>query len=107
MKFGFFGGAILLILTLIFSYIAIQNNKMAREITINAFDLKQPQQVTVQNTNQKGEDPAKSQDVNIQGDKNNTETTEPQVSKAEVKAQSKWDKFDEKFKDFDKKFEKF
>lgn len=95
MKFGFFGGAILLILTLIFSYIAIQNNKMAREITVNAFELKQPQKEAVQNENQK-----ELADLRVliqQRDANNTA----------VKAEGKWDKFDEKFKDFDKKFENF
>lgn len=104
MKFGFFGGAILLILTLIFSYIAIQNNKMAREITVNAFELKQPQgEATIQNIDQKGGSTLKIQDVNQTVDKNNTAATEPQF----VKVESKWDKFDEKFKDFDKKFENF
>jgi len=104
MKFGFFGGAILLILTLIFSYIAIQNNKMAREITVNAFELKQPQQqVAAQNTNQKGENTSKSQDANATVDKNNTAIAQPQTPETE----GKWDKFNEKFKDFDKKFENF
>jgi len=39
MRVGLFGSAILLILTLIFSYIAIQNNKLAREVTIKEFGL--------------------------------------------------------------------
>jgi len=39
MRVGLFGSAILLILTLIFSYIAIQNNKLAREIAIKEFEL--------------------------------------------------------------------
>jgi len=39
MKVGIFGSAILLILTLIFSYIAIQNNKIARAIVVKEFEL--------------------------------------------------------------------
>ncbi len=39
MKVGIFGSAILLILTLIFSYIAIQNNKLARQVAIKEFNL--------------------------------------------------------------------
>ena len=39
MRVGLFGGAILLILTLIFSYIAIQNNKLARQVAIKEFGL--------------------------------------------------------------------
>jgi hypothetical protein len=39
MKWGF--GIITAILTIVFSYIAIQNNKMAREITAREFGLKQ------------------------------------------------------------------
>ncbi len=39
MRVGLFGSAILLILTLIFSYIAIQNNKLARQIAIKEFAL--------------------------------------------------------------------
>lgn len=103
MKFGFFGGAILLILTLIFSYLAIQNNKMSREITMNAFDLK-PQQLAI-------EEPKNSYK---EGDKNETNSTvdeplvEAKLRKVEVETKSnRWDKFDEKFKDFDKKFEDF
>lgn len=43
MKVGFIGGGILLILTLVFSVIAIQNNKLARTIVISEFNnSKQP-----------------------------------------------------------------
>ena len=39
MKVGIFGSAILLILTLIFSYIAIQNNKIAKAVVVKEFAL--------------------------------------------------------------------
>ena len=41
MKVGFIGGMILLILTLIFSVIAIKNNQIAREVTLRSFGLKE------------------------------------------------------------------
>ena len=41
MKVGFIGGMILLILTLIFSVIAIKNNQIAREVTLRNFGLKE------------------------------------------------------------------
>lgn len=101
MKFGFFGGAILLVLTLIFSYIAIQNNKISREITINAFDLKQLP-VAVASDELKKEE-KKSDQESIEKPLEATS----QLQKVDVKTESKWDKFNEKFKDFDKKFENF
>ncbi|SFP02242.1 hypothetical protein [Hydrogenimonas thermophila] len=39
MKVGFFGGLLLLGLTIIFAMIALQNNKIAREIAIKNFGL--------------------------------------------------------------------
>ncbi len=39
MRVGLFGSMILLILTIIFSYIAIQNNKLARQVAIKEFNL--------------------------------------------------------------------
>ena len=39
MKVGIFGSAILLILTFIFSYIAIQNNKIAKAVVVKEFAL--------------------------------------------------------------------
>ena len=99
MKFGMLGGAILLILTLIFSYIAIQNNKLAREITINSFGMQQKVQ-PIQN---------KQEIQPTTGDNNDTNITKPSIV-IETKAaqtKSKWDKFDEKFKDFDEKFKSF
>jgi len=39
MKVGIFGSVILLILTLIFSYIAIQNNKIAKAVVVKEFAL--------------------------------------------------------------------
>lgn len=103
MKFGFFGGGILLMLTLIFSYIAIQNNKIAREITMKSFNLdsnKSAAPATVP-AQQKDEVPATvpKADTNISTPPAQAEHSEPK--------DDKWQKFDDKFKDFDKKFEKF
>ena len=39
MRVGLFGSIILLVLTLIFSFIAIQNNKLARQVAIKEFGL--------------------------------------------------------------------
>ena len=96
MKVGFLGGVILLILTLIFSYIAIQNNKLAREITINSFGMQPAEQ--------------KQEIKLIQGENNDTNASDLNGSIVETKAaqtNSKWDKFDEKFKNFDEKFKDF
>ena len=98
MKVGFLGGGILLMLTLVFSYIAIQNNKLAREITINAFDVK-PNKEAV---------PPKGEIV--KNDVNNSKIeaeAKKEVVKQVVEIESKWDKFDEKFKSFDEKFKDF
>ena len=96
MKFGFFGGAILLMLTLVFSYIAIQNNKIAKEITLKSFGLDKP----------KAQAPQQQPAVNDNNETKRENT--PKVETKEVEAKDdKWQKFDEKFKDFDKKFENF
>jgi len=83
MKVGFFGGIILLGLTIIFSMIAIQNNKLAREITIKNFGL----------------DKAKhKRDIN--------ETNQSkQKQKIIIKVQKS--NFDKEFEEFDKKFDNF
>ena len=39
MRVGLFGSMILLILTIIFSYIAIQNNKIAKAVVVKEFAL--------------------------------------------------------------------
>jgi len=39
MRVGLFGSMILLILTIIFSYIAVQNNKIARAVVVKEFEL--------------------------------------------------------------------
>lgn len=79
MKVGFFGGLLLLGLTIVFSMIAIQNNKIAREITIRNFDL----------------DKSKEQIVN---DTNDTNRSKTQIQKSD---------FDRKFEEFDKKLLNF
>ena len=79
MKVGFFGGLLLLGLTIIFSLIAIENNKIAREITIRNFGL----------------DKSKEQIVN---DTNDTNRSKTQIQKSD---------FDRKFEEFDKKLLNF
>jgi len=86
-------------LTLVFSYIAIQNNKIAREITINAFELKPHKEAVAQK-----EEVVVKEDVN--NSKIETEAKKEVIWKV-VEIESKWDKFDKKFVDFDKKFENF
>jgi hypothetical protein len=39
MRVGFFGGIILLMLTIVFSVIAVENNKIAKTIVIKEFGL--------------------------------------------------------------------
>ena len=104
MKFGFFGGAILLMLTLVFSYIAIQNNKIAKEITLKSFGLDKPKAQALQQQPAVNDNNASMvQDIN-ETKRENT----PKVETKEAEAKDdKWQKFDEKFKDFDKKFENF
>ena len=79
MKVGFFGGLLLLGLTIVFSMIAIENNKIAREITIRNFGL----------------DKSKEQIVN---DTNDTNRSKTQIQKSD---------FDRKFEEFDKKLLNF
>jgi hypothetical protein len=86
MKVGFFGGLILLGLTIVFSMIAIQNNKIAREITIKNFGLNQQARV-------------KKEDIN------DTNKTQASVT-LKLQVQQKSD-FDREFEEFDKKFENF
>jgi hypothetical protein len=80
MRLGWFGSGILLILTLIFSYIAIQNNKLARQVVIKQFGL----------------------DKNISKHNEKNETKDIQTN------EDSFDKeFSKKLKDFDKKFNSF
>jgi len=75
MKVGFFGGLLLLGLTIIFSMIAIQNNKIAREITIRNFGL----------------DKSKGQIANDTNDTNRTKKSD---------FDRKFEEFDKKFENF-------
>ena len=81
MRVGIFSGIVLLILTLIFSYIAIQNNKLARQVAIKEFEL----------------------------DKNNSSSISRENNQTQNIIQT--DNFDKKFsdklKEFDKKFNSF
>jgi len=103
MKFGFIGGGILLILTLVFSYIAIQNNKIAKEITVKSFKLDREPVVAVSNSNA---------DTNVT-DSNTTEAEKESnnkvnvVVKVEAQESNRWKEFDSKFEDFNKKFDDF
>jgi len=80
MRVGLFGSIILLVLTLIFSFIAIQNNKLARQVAIKEFGLDK-------NISQKKAD--------------NNQTKNNQVEDNFNK------QFSKKFKEFDKKFNSF
>jgi len=84
MRVGLFGSAILLILTLIFSYIAIQNNKLAREVAIKQFELDKNTSSSILKES--------NQTKNI---KNITETDNFEKQ------------FSNKLKEFDKKFNSF
>ena len=84
MRVGLFGSAILLILTLIFSYIAIQNNKLAREVAIKEFGLDKNNSSSISSVSKEN-----NQTKNI----TQTNTFEKQ--------------FSNKLKEFDKKFNSF
>ena len=83
MRVGLFGSAILLMLTIIFSYIAIQNNKLARQVAIKQFGL----------------------------DKNNSSFISKENNQTQNITQTETDNFDKQFsdklKEFDKKFNSF
>lgn len=110
MKVGFLGGMILLVLTLVFSYVALQNNKLAREITIQSFGVNpQPaKQIEIDvNVSNSVKDVNTTSDISNNSSSVETiDNTQKQASKVE-EVNDKWKKFDEKFEDFDKKFENF
>ncbi len=82
MKVGFFGGMILLGLTIVFSMIAIQNNKLARKITVKSFGLDKV--------------------------KHKRETNQSkQKQKVIIKVKVQKSNFDKEFEEFDKKFDNF
>lgn len=85
MKVGFFGGMILLGLTIVFSMIAIQNNKLAREITVKSFGLNK---------------------VKHKRDTNETNQSK-QKQKVIIKVKVQKSDFDKEFEEFDKKFDNF
>ena len=85
MKVGFFGGMILLGLTIVFSMIAIQNNKLAREITVKSFGLDK---------------------VKHKRDTNETNQSK-QKQKVIIKVKMQKSNFDKEFEEFDKKFDNF
>ena len=82
MRVGLFGSIILLVLTLIFSFIAIQNNKLARQVAIKKFGLDK-------NISQKQKKADNNQIKNNQVEDNFNK------------------QFSNKFKEFDKKFNSF
>ncbi len=83
MKVGFFGGMILLGLTIVFSMIAIQNNKLAREITVKSFGLNKVKH------------------------KRDTNETNQSKQKVIIKVKVQKSDFDKEFEEFDKKFDNF
>jgi len=82
MRVGLFGGAILLILTLIFSYIAIQNNKLARQVAIKEFGLD------------------KNASSSISKENNQTKNTTQQIDSFDKQFSKKLQEFDKKFNSF-------
>ena len=103
MKVGIFGGIILLILTLVFSFMAIQNNKIARQITINSFNLNK--QTLAQTELPAEEDMNASVSKKFEDRNSSKELKKPTVTA--VPKQNNWQNFDEKFKGFDNKFKNF
>ena len=87
MRVGLFGSIILLVLTLIFSFIAIQNNKFARQVAIKEFGLDKNNSLA-----SKKED-NQTNSKNIVQNVQNTDNFNKQ--------------FSNKFKEFDKKFNSF
>jgi len=88
LKVGFFGGLALFFLTLVFSYIAIQNNKISREIVINSFALDHGKKEKIN---------ANTTDINAS--KKVAENIEKNTTKDNNTA-NKWKDFDNKFKNF-------
>lgn len=94
MKAGF--GVAMVILTFIFAQIALENNKIARAITLDAFNVKP---IESSKEKQIKEEVAKTTDIN------DTNKTKVQVSVVvEEPKEDKWSKFD---KEFDSKWNKF
>lgn len=96
MKVGFIGGAVLLVLTLVFSYIAIKNNKMARQIAIQSFGLQPKNNPTLIAT---------SKDTTIKKQDDNTTNALP--TQKHITKSSQWVQFNNKFKNFNQKFKNF
>jgi len=102
MKVGIFGGVILLILTIVFSFMAIQNNKIARQITVNSFNLtKQKHEVKKFITDKN------SSSHNISKKVEDGNMSRVNKTKAPIANKNNWQNFDDKFKDFDSKFKNF
>ena len=79
---------------LVFSFIAIQNNKLARQITIDSFGIEK-------NVENKKKD-------HLAPDINNSKTINVvDKNKTKNKVVNKWNNFDDKFKNFDDKFKNF
>jgi len=84
MKFGFFGGLILLILTIVFSIIAIKNNQIARKITTQEFGLEKSKSIDMNRSENRKKVPVKIDEFD-----------------------KKMYEFNKKFEGFDEEFEKF
>jgi len=103
MKVGIFGGIILLILTVVFSFMAIQNNKIARQITVNSFNLNK-QNLTHTKSPAKKDINTSKISKKVEDRNSSREVKKPAVT---VSKKNNWQNFDEKFKDFDDKFKDF
>jgi len=106
MKFGIIGGFILLILTIIFSTMAVENNKIAKEIVTTSFKLNEPKKEETISKRQEEINVCKVSDKFLSCNK---EANSKALVKETIKNQekTKWQEFDVKFDDFDKKFKDF
>jgi len=102
MKVGFFGGLLLLGLTIIFSMIAIQNNKIAREVAVKSFNLDQAKESKQEVAKESKDENATLKDLVTKKDK---VANKANPSKQEDKGFM--DDFDKKFSNFDKQFNNF
>jgi len=106
MKFGIIGGLILLILTIVFSTIAIDNNKIAKEIVTTNFKLnKAEKEVDAKKATMPKIHEQKEELKTIMPEETNSTTSDKEIIKNQEK--SKWQEFDKKFENFDEKFKDF
>lgn len=106
MKFGIIGGLILLILTIVFSTIAIDNNKIAKEIVTTNFKLNKAEKEVDAKKEIVPKILEQKENLNtIMPEETNSTTSDKEIIKNQEK--SKWQEFDKKFENFDEKFKDF